>query len=54
MPYADFSFEQWNDLSEGAARGMAQGIADQHDLTVVGLKNTVYGGAVAPGGALRP
>lgn len=44
MPYADLSFEQWNDLSEGAARGMAQDIADRHDLTVVGLKNAAYAG----------
>ncbi|OKI61494.1 hypothetical protein [Micromonospora sp. CB01531] len=44
MPYADLSFEQWNDLSDGAARRMAQDIADRHDLTVVGLENTAYVG----------
>ncbi|MFI7648548.1 hypothetical protein ACIBTZ_21030 [Micromonospora sp. NPDC049460] len=44
MPYADLSFAQWNDLSDGAARRMAQDIADRHDLTVVGLKDTAYAG----------
>ncbi|MFJ8581774.1 hypothetical protein [Micromonospora sp. NPDC093277] len=44
MPYADLSFEQWNELSDGAARRTAQDIADRHDLTVVGLKNTAYAG----------
>ncbi|SCG44233.1 hypothetical protein [Micromonospora coxensis] len=44
MPYADLSFEQWNDLSDGVARRLAQDIADRHDLTVVGLRDTAYAG----------
>ncbi|WP_329101383.1 hypothetical protein OG792_20910 [Micromonospora sp. NBC_01699] len=44
MPYADLSFDQWNDLSDGAAGRLAQEIADRHDLTVVGLKSTAYVG----------
>ncbi|MEV4490022.1 hypothetical protein AB0K04_07895 [Micromonospora coxensis] len=42
MPYADLRFEQWNDLSDAAARRLAHDIADRHDLTVVGLQDTAY------------
>ncbi|MGC4759003.1 hypothetical protein [Micromonospora trifolii] len=45
MSYADLTFTQWNDLSDGAARRLAEEIADRHGLTVpVGLQDTVYAG----------
>ncbi|MBQ0990971.1 hypothetical protein PSH03_002643 [Micromonospora sp. PSH03] len=43
MSYADLTFAQWNNLSDGAARRLAEEIADRHGLTVpVGLQDTVY------------
>ncbi|WP_328653467.1 hypothetical protein OG598_06250 [Micromonospora sp. NBC_00330] len=45
MSYADLTHAQWNDLSDGAARRLAEEIADRHGLTVpVGLQDTVYAG----------
>ncbi|MFC7550515.1 hypothetical protein [Plantactinospora sp. GCM10030261] len=44
MTYADLSFEQWDGLSDGAARRMVQDIADRHELTVVGLEDRGYAG----------
>ncbi|MER7418320.1 hypothetical protein ABT346_16310 [Micromonospora peucetia] len=44
MSYADLTFTQWNDQPDGVARRTAQGIADRHGLTPVGLKDTVYAG----------
>ncbi|WBC07624.1 hypothetical protein [Micromonospora sp. WMMA1947] len=44
MPYADLSFAQWNDLSEGAAGRLTRDIAARHELTVVGLRDTAYAG----------
>ncbi|MCG5445786.1 hypothetical protein NIE79_004308 [Micromonospora sp. NIE79] len=45
MSYADLTFTQWSDLSDGAARRLAEEIADRHGLTVpVGLQDAVYAG----------
>lgn len=44
MTYADLTFEQWNDRSDEAARRIAEEIAVECSLTVVGLRNTVYAG----------
>ncbi|WP_410816713.1 hypothetical protein [Micromonospora sp. 050-3] len=45
MSYADLTVAQWNNLSDGAARRLAEDIADRHGLTVpVGLQDTVYAG----------
>ncbi|WP_431874880.1 hypothetical protein [Micromonospora marina] len=44
MSYADLSFAQWNDLSDGAAGRIAQDIAARHELTVVGTGDRAYAG----------
>ncbi|MFF3855548.1 hypothetical protein [Micromonospora sp. NPDC002575] len=44
MTYADLTFEQWNKRSDDAARRIAAEIAGRLDLTVVGLRSTVYAG----------
>ena len=58
MPYADLRVDQWNDRSDQAADRLAREIAARHDLTVVGLRDTVYAGrshrtAVFDRGGLR-
>jgi hypothetical protein len=42
VTYADLTFEEWNGLSDGAARRIAQEIADRYNLNVVGLEDMVY------------
>ncbi|WKU07010.1 hypothetical protein [Micromonospora sp. HUAS LYJ1] len=44
MSYAELRADQWNDRSEEAAARLAREIAARHDLTVVGLRDTVYAG----------
>ncbi|MEU1603752.1 hypothetical protein [Micromonospora matsumotoense] len=44
MPYAELDFVQWNDRSDEAAGRLARELAARHDLTLVGLRGTVYAG----------